>query len=162
MIYAAVAIYAFAMVVANLLISEFGRAVVPLNAFLLIGLDLALRDLLHVRLKPSQMGALIAVSGALTYALNPSAAHIALASACAFAAASLSDWAVFSSLRGTWMVRANASNVAGALVDSIVFPAMAFGGLDPALVAQMFAAKVAGGFAWSLIIQRSRLVGRSA
>lgn len=152
----AAAIYAMAMTLANLSIAEFGRVAIPINAFLLIGLDLALRDWLHVRIKTWQMAALIAFSGALTFALNPAAGHIAIASACAFMAAALADWAVFARMRGSWMMRANGSNVAGALVDSIVFPAMAFGGLDPLIVAQMFVAKVAGGAMWAWIIGRKQ------
>ena len=151
---AAVGIYALAMTLANLSIAQFGPAVIPLNAFVLIGLDLALRDFLHVRVNAWQMGLLIACSGLITYALNPTAAHIAIASACAFTAAALADWAVFARMRGSWMARANASNVAGAMVDSIVFPAMAFGGLDPKIVATMFVAKVAGGAIWALMLRR--------
>ena len=150
----AAAVYALAMTLANLSIAEFGKIAIPINAFLLIGLDLALRDWLHVRVKAWQMAALIAFSGAMTYALNPAAGNIAIASACAFMAAALADWAVFARMRGSWMMRANGSNVAGALVDSIVFPAMAFGGLDPLIVAQMFIAKVAGGAMWAWLIGR--------
>jgi len=150
----AAAVYALAMTLANLSIAEFGKIAIPINAFLLIGLDLALRDWLHVRVKAWQMAALIAFSGAMTYALNPAAGHIAIASACAFMAAALADWAVFARMRGSWMMRANGSNVAGALVDSIVFPAMAFGGLDPLIVAQMFISKVAGGAMWAWLIGR--------
>jgi hypothetical protein len=57
----------------------------------LIGLDLALRDWLHMRLRAWQMLALICASGALTYALNPSAQHIVIASAAAFTLAALVD-----------------------------------------------------------------------
>ncbi len=150
----AAAVYALAMTLANLSIAEFGKVAIHVNAFLLIGLDLALRDWLHVHIKAWQMAALIAFSGALTFALNPAAGHIAIASACAFMAAALADWAVFARMRGSWMMRANGSNVAGAMVDSIVFPAMAFGGLDPLIVAQMFAAKVAGGAMWAWALQK--------
>jgi uncharacterized PurR-regulated membrane protein YhhQ (DUF165 family) len=38
---------------------------------------------------------------------------IAVASACAFSAAALVDWATFARLRGSWLYRANGSNVAG-------------------------------------------------
>lgn len=152
----AAAVYALAMTLANLSIAEFGKIAIPINAFLLIGLDLALRDWLHVRVKAWQMAALIAFSGALTYALNPASGHIAVASACAFMAAALADWAVFARMRSSWMMRANGSNVAGALVDSIVFPALAFGGLDPLIVAQMFIAKVAGGAMWAWLIGRKQ------
>lgn len=154
MLMSAVFIYAMAMTVANLTVAQFGPWVSPINAFFLIGLDLALRDWLHVRLKPSQMGALIAATGLLTYLLNPAAGMIAVASACAFSAAALVDWATFAKLRGSWMYRANASNVAGAAVDSLIFPTLAFGVLMPHIVAMQFLAKVAGGAIWTLLIRR--------
>ena len=56
MLYVAIAIYAIAMTLANLSVAAFGPAISPINAFLFIGLDLTLRDWLHVRLKIWQMG----------------------------------------------------------------------------------------------------------
>lgn len=147
-------IYAAAMTIANLSIATWGPWVSPINAFVLIGLDLALRDWLHVRLNAWQMGALIACTGLLTYALNPDAGMIAVASACAFSAAALVDWAAFSRLRGSWLFRANASNVAGAAVDSLIFPTLAFGVLMPHIVALQFVAKVAGGAIWAAMLER--------
>lgn len=155
MLTVAVLIYAAAMTLANLSIAHFGPWVSPINAFVLIGLDLALRDWLHMRLKFWQMLALIGASGALTYALNPAAGMIAVASACAFTVAALVDWATFARLRGPWLYRANCSNVAGAAVDSLIFPTLAFGALMPHIVALQFVAKVAGGALWSaLLVQR--------
>jgi len=163
-LYAAIAIYAAAMTVANLSIAHFGPWVSPINAFLLIGLDLALRDWLHVRLRAGQMLALIGASGALTYALNPSAQHIVIASAAAFTLAALVDWQAFSRLHGSWLRRSLSSNVAGAIVDTAVFSALAFVLLSPApkpweVVAQIaalqLAAKVAGGSLWALALSRT-------
>lgn len=151
----AVLIYAAAMTVANLSIAHFGPWVSPINAFVLIGLDLALRDWLHVRMRAWQMGALIVCTGLLTYVLNPAAGMIAVASACAFSAAALVDWATFTRLRGPWLFRANGSNVAGAAVDSLIFPALAFGALMPHIVALQFVAKVAGGAVWSWVLART-------
>lgn len=153
-LYFAIAVYAAAMTLANLSIATFGPWVSPINAFVLIGLDLALRDWLHVRLKLWQMGALIASTGVLTFALNPAAGQIAVASAAAFTAAALVDWGTFARLRGSWMLRANGSNVAGAAVDSIVFPTLAFGVLMPHIVAMQFVAKVAGGALWAWLIKK--------
>ena len=150
----AIAAYAAAMILANLSVAAFGPWVSPINAFVLIGLDLALRDWLHVRLRVWQMGALISGTGALTYALNPAAGMIAIASSAAFTAAAVVDWATFARLRGSWMFRANGSNVAGAAVDSLVFPTLAFGALMPQIVLAQFAAKVAGGAVWAWIIGR--------
>ena len=150
----AITAYAAAMTLANLSVATFGPAISPINAFFLIGLDLALRDWLHVRLRVWQMGALIAATGALTYVLNPAAGQIAIASACAFTAAALVDWGTFARLRGSWMFRANGSNVAGAAVDSLLFPTIAFGALMPHIVAMQFVAKVAGGAVWAWLIGR--------
>jgi uncharacterized PurR-regulated membrane protein YhhQ (DUF165 family) len=151
----AILIYAAAMTLANLSIAHFGPWISPINAFVLIGLDLALRDWLHMRLKLWQMGALIASTGALTYALNPAAGQIAIASAVAFTAAAVVDWSVFIRLPGSWLRRANGSNVAGAAVDSLIFPTLAFGVLMPHIVLMQFAAKVAGGALWAWVLARA-------
>jgi uncharacterized PurR-regulated membrane protein YhhQ (DUF165 family) len=150
----AIVAYAAAMTLANLSVVAFGPSVTPINAFVLIGLDLALRDWLHVRLKVWQMGMLIAFTGGLTLLLNPAAGQIAIASACAFTAAALVDWGTFAKLRGSWLFRANGSNVAGAAADSLLFPTIAFGALMPHIVVMQFVAKVAGGALWAWILNR--------
>lgn len=155
MTYIAIAIYALAMTLANLSIAAFGPWVSPINSFLFIGLDLALRDWLHTKIKAWQMGVLIGASGLLTYLLNPSAGMIAVASAVAFTSAAVVDWGVFIKASGTWLQRSTKSNVAGAAVDSLVFPTLAFGVLMPHIVAMQFVAKVAGGAVWGLLIQRA-------
>ena len=150
----AIVIYAAAIILANHLVSVFGPAITPVNAFVLIGLDLALRDWLHFKLKVWQMGALIFTTGAITYLLNPAAGQIAVASAVAFTVAAVVDWLVFAKLKGSWMFRSNASNSAGAAVDSLVFPTLAFGSLMPSIVIAQFVAKVAGGALWTFILRK--------
>lgn len=147
--------YALAMVAANLLVSTFGPSISPINAFLLIGLDLTLRDWLHVKLKTWQMGGLIIGTGAITYLLNPAAGMIAVASATSFLVAALVDWAVFVRTTGSWIKRANISNTAGAAVDSVLFPTIAFGALMPEIVALQFVAKIAGGAMWSFLLEKN-------
>lgn len=146
--------YAAAMIVANLTIAAFGPVVAPINAFLLIGLDLALRDWLHIRLRSWQMLALIAGAGLVTFLLNPAAGTIAVASTTAFVSAAAVDWLVFSKMRGAWLLRSNTSNIAGAAVDSAVFPLIAFGSLASQIVIPMFAAKVCGGAIWAFAIAK--------
>lgn len=151
----AILAYAAAMTLANLSVAAFGPAISPINAFVLIGLDLSLRDWLHVRIRPLQMLALIAATGLLAYVLNPAAGAIAIASSVAFTAAALVDWATFAGLRGSWSFRANGSNVAGAAVDSLIFPTLAFGALMPTIVLLQFLAKVGGGAFWTWVLARS-------
>jgi queuosine precursor transporter len=151
----AVALYAAAMIAANLTVAAFGPVVTPINAFFLIGLDLTLRDYLHVKIKQHQMLSLIVATGCLTYVLNPAAGMIAVASAVSFTAAAFVDWSVFFKMPGSWLKRANTSNVAGAAVDSLLFPTIAFGVLMPHIVAMQFVAKVVGGAVWAYLLNRS-------
>lgn len=160
---AALIAYTSAMTLANLLVAAFGPSVTPFIAFGLIGLDLALRDWLQVRLSPWQMGLLIAATGVASHLLNPAAGRIAMASTLAFSAAAVVDWAVFSRLRGSWLLRANASNIAGAAVDSVLFPTLAFGALLPQILLAQFLTKVAGGALWSWLLSASaRRITREA
>lgn len=147
--------YVAAMLLANLLVSKYGPAISPVLAFFLIGFDLSMRDWLHVRLRTWQMVGLIGVAGALTYGLNPAAGTIAGASAVAFTSGALVDWAAFTRLRGSWLLRANGSNVAGAAVDSLIFPTLAFGALMPNIVLLQFVAKVAGGAIWATLMNHA-------
>lgn len=142
------------MTAANLSVAVFGPVISPANSFVLIGLDLTLRDWLQIQMNAWQMGALILFAGMLTYAMNPEAGMIATASACSFSVAALVDWAAFTRLRGSWAFRANGSNVVGSAVDSLIFPTMAFGMLIPHIVALQFIAKVAGGAIWTALMTR--------
>ena len=144
------------MILANLAVAQWGPVVMPFIAFALIGLDLALRDWLHFRMKAWQMGALIAATGLLTFVLNPAAQQIAVASSVSFLAASLIDWSVFAKLPGSWFKRSNGSNIAGAAVDSLLFPTLAFGALMPQIVLAQFVAKVVGGAVWAFALSRTR------
>lgn len=161
-----VAVYLTAIVAANLLVARFGPSVTIINAFLFIGLDITTRDALHDRwhgrsLWP-KMAALIAAGSALSWLLNRNAGPIALASFAAFAASGVVDAAVYALLgKAARLVRVNGSNVLSAAVDSLVFPTLAFGGLLWPIVLGQFAAKVLGGFVWSLLLA-GRKVGQLA
>lgn len=145
-------IYIAAMVTANMLVWWLGPWFSPINSFFLIGLDLTLRDVMHERLTRWQLAGVILVGGAITWGINPAAAHIAIASATAFLVSAFADWAVYSMLRSRpWLVRSNGSNVVGAAVDSIIFPTLAFGSFMPHIIGMQFAAKVGGGAVWSFI-----------
>lgn len=95
---------------------------------------------------------MIAAAGVVSYALNP-AAKIALASLVAFGSAAVASAIVFQlARRFPILARANGANVAGAAVDSIVFPLIAFGAVFPTIAALQFVAKVAGGALWSWVV----------
>jgi uncharacterized PurR-regulated membrane protein YhhQ (DUF165 family) len=155
-------LYLTAIVAANLLVAQFGVSVVILNAFVFIGLDLTTRDALHEQWHGrnlwAKMAALIAMGSLLSALLNWHAAPIALASFIAFAGAGIADTVTYQLLGDkTRFIRMNGSNVIAAGVDSILFPAIAFGlPLLLPVMAGQFVAKVLGGFVWSLILLQVR------
>lgn len=156
-----VIMYLVAIVLANLTTAVFGPSVTVLNAFLFIGLDLTARDKLHEAWHGNKlllkMAALIAVGSALSWLLNRNAGQIALASMLAFGTAALVDTVVYQLLyRRGRLVKMNGSNVFSAAVDSLVFPTVAFGSFLPLIVLGQFAAKVLGGFVWSLVLTGAR------
>ena len=126
--------------------------------FLFIGLDLTARDQLHEAWRGNKlllkMTTLIAAGSILSYLLNRNAGPIAFASFAAFASAAIVDTIVYQQLGGypRWL-RINGSNVPSALVDSIVFPTLAFGGFLWPIVLGQFLAKTLGGFLWSLVFR---------
>lgn len=150
--------YLVAIILANLSVAAFGPNMVIINAFLFIGLDLTARDRLHDAWRGNnllpKMATLIAAGSFLSWLLNRNAGQIALASFLAFAAAATVDAIVYHLLGKypRWL-RINGSNIPSALVDSLVFPTLAFGTFLPMIVLGQFAAKVLGGFMWSLIFR---------
>jgi uncharacterized PurR-regulated membrane protein YhhQ (DUF165 family) len=148
-----IALYATAIISANLLVAQFGPSITPINAFFLIGLDLALRNYLSFKMTKIQMASMIIGTGLLSYLVNPAAGMIALASGVAFTLAALADWVTFNTVQGQWMKRNLAGNSVGALIDSIVFPTIAFGSLMPLIVLAQFVAKVLGGSMWGYLLQ---------
>ena len=157
MIYAGV--YIAALVVANLLVAWLGPWFSLVNAFVLIGLDLSLRDKIHDLWEGDnlalKMGGLIATASVVSYAINPATGMIAFASLAALSLSMVADAVAYQYLKSKeWIVRANGSNIAGSAVDSIVFPTIAFGGLMIEIVLLQFVAKVAGGFVWSYLLKK--------
>lgn len=150
-------IYIFSLTVANLLVAWLGPWFSPINAFVLIGLDLFLRDKLHDRWQNNRLAlrmlGMIGAAGVLSYLINQNAGMIAIASTAAFVSAMAVDSLIYHKLRHLpWWKKANGSNIGGAAVDSIVFPTIAFGVLMPQIVLLQFVCKVFGGFVWSFII----------
>lgn len=149
--------YLTAIILANVLAATFGPGITIINAFFLIGLDLTARDKLHDAWHGDRlllkMGLLIAIGSVLSWVLNRDTGSIAIASFVAFTLAALTDTVIYQRLlsKPKWL-RINGSNIPAALVDSLVFPTLAFGGFLWPIVIGQFLAKTAGGFLWSFIL----------
>lgn len=151
------AIYIAAICAANLLVAHFGPWITPINAFVLVGLDMVLRDILHERYGLLRSVILSAVAGGISYLINPAAGIIALASLIAFVSAALANAAVYQlMIRQPWLRKSNAGNVAAAAVDSVLFPLIAFGAFMPVITLAQFACKTAGGALWSWLLRGVR------
>jgi len=156
-----VLLYLSSIILANFVVLWFGPKSTIINAFLLIGLDLSLRDKLHDRWHHNKlwlkMFLLIFAGSFITYFLNRSALQIATASVVAFSSAAITDTLIYTILfKEKFLVKANGSNLGGALVDSVLFPTIAFGAFMPLIVLGQFLAKVLGGFLWSVFLNRLR------
>lgn len=159
-------LYLIAIVAANLTTAHFSRVapdstahVTTITAFVFISLDLTTRDKLHDAWRGRRlffkMALLIGAGSVLSWMLNRNAGQIALASFVAFAVSATVDALVYHYVRGDQFERVNWSNLASAAVDSVLFPALAFGWPPSAeIVYGQSTAKVAGGLIWSLILYR--------
>lgn len=154
-----IAMYLVALVAANMAVTHWGPSAAVYMAFLFIGLNLTCRDRLHDAWQGHllrNMTLLIASGSVISYAVNRDSGRVALASFVAFAAAETVDAVVYHLRRHQrWSDRSNESNIASAAVDSLVFPLIAFG--TPILwviVFGQFTAKVAGGYIWSVVLNK--------
>lgn len=169
--YGLVAAYLGAIVAANLTTARWGPTWSVYNAFLLVGLALTTRDRLHDLWGSERfrnMALLIVAGSALSYGasiwLTPDSvpsdvvAKIALASCVAFFFAEGMDALSYEGMlrKGwPWFERANASNVVGAVFDSVIFVCIAFG-WNWSIIFGQITAKIAGGFVWSFVLAKHR------
>jgi uncharacterized PurR-regulated membrane protein YhhQ (DUF165 family) len=137
----AAAAFISTILAANYVTSEYGM--VPVGFGLaatagtyLAGLAFILRDLVQDLAGRRAVIAVIAVGAALSYAVSDP--FIATASAAAFLLSESADFAVYTPLRKRGYVRAAvASNIVGAVVDTIVFLSIAQFPLRQAFAGQM-------------------------
>jgi uncharacterized PurR-regulated membrane protein YhhQ (DUF165 family) len=102
-----------------------GLAIVPAGT-LLAGVTLTLRDLLHESV--STRGVITAIAAGTGLSWVVATPQIAIASVVAFAVSETIDSAIYALLRGGSPLRAVlGSNIAGLLVDSVLFVPLAFG-----------------------------------
>ena len=151
-----VSLYLSAVVAANLAVDLFGQAALIVTAFVLIPFDLVTRDILHEKWRGPHlwphMLALIACGSILTVLVSWDAHRIALASTCAFFSASTVNALVYRLLdHRKRFVRMNGSNVVASVVDSVVFPFIAFQTVSPVLCIGQSLSKIAGGLVWGLL-----------
>lgn len=127
------------------------------SGVLMIGVALALRDVVHEQFGRLWVTILVGAGATLSLLVSPPA--LAVASAIAFLLSELADFAVYDRLRRRQMaVAVLLSGIVGAIFDSLLFSYLAFGtvGWAPGLILAKLYASVA--FALWLTIRRRRVV----
>lgn len=152
--------YLAAIVFANLGVAWIGQEAMIVASWVLIPLDLTVKDALQERWEGHgvvvRLGGLILAGSVLSAAFSASAARVALASFVAFAVSGVVDSLTLAMLyRRPKLVRVNGSNLAGAVVDSLLFQMVAFGSFTSWLFLAQSGAKLLGGFVWSVVLTRT-------
>lgn len=154
--------YVASNILANLTVSWYGQIALVFTALVFVPFDLTSRDLLHDRWSNSEgmkikMSALIFVSAILTYMVSRDAERVAVASATSFFLSGVCDTVVYQLLHSkSRQIKMNSSNAASGLLDSILFPLIAFGAIDWRLSFFQWALKFTGGFFWTFFLARAR------
>lgn len=150
--------YLLAIILANGVVTVFGQAALPFTAFVLIPFDLLARDILHESWKGKflwvRMSLLIVSGSILSYVSTIASAEIAFASAVSFLCCGVTNAAVYFILdlfKCRRVVRMNGSNFFAAIVDSVVFPMLAFSVVVPSLSIAQASSKFLGGFVWTAL-----------
>lgn len=160
----AILIFLLTIVLANLSVAYFGPVSTPFNAFILIGLDLSLRDRIHERWHGNHLGlkmlGLICAGAAITYLLNRGAGMICVGSVIVFAGALVVDTIIYQKLiKKSKLVKMNWSNIGSGITDSILFPTIAFGAFMPWIIIFQALAKIVGGAFWAWVLTKYNKTG---
>lgn len=136
-------------------ITRYGPIALPFTGAVLIPLDMTARNVLHELWRGGylfvKMGVLIAAGATVSFATGGSSQAVSVASFVAFASAGAADSVTYQWLVSRpAMVKMNASNAVASVVDSVLFPLIAFGYISLPIMAAQATLKFTGGLVWSL------------
>jgi uncharacterized PurR-regulated membrane protein YhhQ (DUF165 family) len=131
------AFYLGSIILANILVHTLGIVTIlglsfPAGA-VAIGLTFSARDFVQERYGKLGCWFWMLLASVITFAFNQ---QLAVASVCAFFISEFSDWAIYTTTRGSIEKRLLLSNLISTPLDSIVFVLLAFGPLWPIIWGQ--------------------------
>lgn len=148
--------YLMAIVVANLAVTKFGAAALPITALVLIPFDLIARDQLHELwtgngLKMKMF--FLVVSGSLiSFALNANSKQIAIASCMSFLLAGAADFVVYQLCHNRPKhEKMIFSNLVSGTLDSIIFQLIAFNSIIMSIALEQTIFKALGTILWTFL-----------
>ena len=152
-----ITLFLLTIIGANSTIAVLGPEYIGIVSFLVIPIDFIVRDHLHEKWQGRElwkkMFLLIFFGSFLSLICNLNSWKIAVASFFGFLLSSLMDAIVYNWLKNSSiLIKGNFSNFAFALVDSIVFPLLAFGLINTQIFINQFLFKFLGGILFTLIL----------
>lgn len=137
-------LYVSLFILANLLVGIFGPWITPINALVIIGADMVIRDRIQYENGFSWAIFCCLLAGIITFLINPETQMIAVASFVSILLAGISSALVFKLKNGNFYSKSYPANVICAAIDSLVFPYVAFGSIMFDISLMQFIAKVVG------------------
>jgi len=152
-----ISLYLAAFTLANFIVLWYGKTGLIFTAIFLIPFDFVLRCLFHEQWKGAELilklGALVAVSSLITYAINADTANIAMASVGGFISAQIVAGLFYQRfINSSYFVKVNGSDALAIVFDSVVFQLIAFGSITPLITGSQTALKMLGGLFWYWVI----------
>jgi uncharacterized PurR-regulated membrane protein YhhQ (DUF165 family) len=149
--------YLIAFTLANFTVLWFGANGLIFTALFLIPFDFVMRCMFHEQWKGIELilklGALVCVSGLITFLINREAQEIALASVGGFVSAQIIAGIFYQTvINKSYFVKVNGSDSLGIIFDSLIFQIIAFGVITPSITISQILLKIAGGLFWYWII----------
>lgn len=149
--------YLSSILLANVIVNTFGIVTVlgltfPAGAPL-IGMTFTLRDMVQRRWGKLHCWWWMLAASLITVLFNPTLAYASFA---AFLVAEGIDWVIYTAVPGSFVKRVLLSNLVGLPMDSIVFVALAFGWIWPAIIGQTLVKLVFGAGLVGLAVLRRK------
>lgn len=152
-----ISIYLLAFVLANYLVIWFGQYGLIFTALFLIPFDFVMRCVFHETYKGLKLflylSSLVVSASVITYLINQDNFSIALASCLGFAAAQLFASIFYQiTIKKSYFIKVNGSDLVGIVIDSIIFQLIAFGSINTIISVSQILMKFIGGLFWYWII----------
>lgn len=152
-----ISIYLLAFVLANYLVIWFGQYGLIFTALFLIPFDFVMRCVFHETYKGLKLflylSSLVVGASVITYLINQDNFSIALGSCLGFGAAQLFASIFYQiSIKKSYFIKVNGSDLIGIIIDSIVFQLIAFSSINTTISISQICMKFIGGLFWYWII----------
>ena len=152
-----ISIYLGAFILANFVVLYYGAPGLIFTALFLIPFDFVMRCIFHETWKGVELilklGSLVILSSLITYFINREAQNIALGSSFGYIGAQIAAGIFYQvSIRRSYFIKVNGSDLFAIIADSILFQLIAFNSVDLEVMGGQIVLKIIGGLFWYYVI----------